>query len=271
MQVYIEYVIIDNLIINYILLYSSARCAQVKTKALFLFLSALLGTVVAVILPLINLKSEFLIFIKLPLGALMVLLSAKFLSLNKYLLTFFFFLTFTFLSGGLIIATFNLIGVDYTLYYSINYNSFIPVGVSVAFVFFATRISVKIVKSVIKERDLRPFLRKCIIVVNKKRFTITGFIDSGNRLYDERTGFPVIVASLSLSEKLLGAGVRTSVSELVVDTVSGKTKLKLYVIDKLLIYNGEKVNIFNNVLVGASPYAIGIEDGFELLIHPSLI
>lgn len=42
MQVYIEYVVIDNLFINYVLLYVTALLLKVKTSRLKLFLSALL-------------------------------------------------------------------------------------------------------------------------------------------------------------------------------------------------------------------------------------
>ena len=47
MYVYIEYAILDNLIINYLLIKSACACAKVKTKFILLFLSSLLGTIIA--------------------------------------------------------------------------------------------------------------------------------------------------------------------------------------------------------------------------------
>ena len=53
-------------------------------------------------------------------------------------------------------------------------------------------------------------------------------------------------------------------------TASGEGDMQVYVLDKLLIYNGVQVNVIKNVLIGKS------EQNFyggecDLLLHPSLI
>ncbi len=270
MTVYIEYAILDNLIINYLLIKTATRCALVKTNFLWLILASLLGTAVAVILPLFNLDNLFLLIIKIALAFLITLVGGKYISIKKYFFTVFLFTFFTFLCGGFIIALFNLAMIDYENYFISGYDSAVPIGVTALLVYLASKGVVLAVTKLLKERNLRPFLRSCAIIIDKKKFVVKGFIDSGNGLYDTKSGLPIIVCSNSLFEKLKRNNVKKSVSKINFDTVSGTSQMELYVIDRLLIYNGIKVNIFNNVLIGVSPFGFN-SNSYELLLHPSLV
>lgn len=270
MQVYIEYAFLDNMIINYVLLKTATRCAKVKTRFIFIFLSSLLGTAVALILPLVTLPSILLISIKLLLAVTMVLICGRYIKVKTYFITLAFFILFTFLCGGFLIALFNFAGVDYNVYFLVNNDSVVPIGISVLFIYIASIVVTKVTKLLLKERSLKPFLRNCVIVVNKKKFSVKGFIDSGNGLYDSRSGLPIIVCSNELFEKLFSSGIKKSVSKISFDTVSGTSKMQLYVIDKIMIYNGSLVNIFNNVLLGVSEFGFNSAD-YDLLLHPSIL
>lgn len=269
MVVYIEYAFIDNLIINYVLLACSTTCAKIKTKPLYLILSSLLGTVVALIVPLVDLNGVLLVFLKLTLGALMVYISGRYVTLKKYIITFSIFLAFTFLCGGFLIAVFSFAGIDYKVYFNLNYDSAVPIGLSVLIVYAVCKVLVKVAFLLLKERALRPFIRSCVVIINGQKFKTQGFIDSGNGLYEKRSGLPVVVASKPLYEKLIMAGVKKNSTNLEFDTVSGTSTMELYIIDKLLIYNGISVNILNNVLLGVSKVTQNF-NGYELLLHPAL-
>ncbi|MBO7214745.1 MAG: sigma-E processing peptidase SpoIIGA [Clostridia bacterium] len=269
MTVYIEYAFIDNMIINYILLKTATRFALVKTKFLWLLSSALVGTAVAIITPLFSLGNFYLIIIKIALAFLMVALAGKFISVKKYLFTLILFLLFTFASGGLIIALFSFLNVDYESYFILNYDSVMPIGVTVLIIYILSSMLLKLSAYIVKERDLRPFLRTCVLIINKKRYRVKGFIDSGNGLYDFRSGLPVAVCSTALFNKVKGGGIKKAVSTITFDTVSGRAEMQLYVIDKLLIYNGVTVNIFNNVLLGKSKTGFFNPD-YDLLLPPAI-
>lgn len=270
MQVYIEYAFLDNMIINYVLLKTATRCAKVKTRFIFLFLSSLLGTVVALILPLASILPIFLIGIKLLLAVTMVYISGKFIKAKTYFITLAFFILFTFLCGGFLIALFTFAGVDYNAYFLLNNDSVVPIGISVLFIYIASLFVTKVTKILLKERNLKPFLRSCTVVINGKKFNVNGFIDSGNGLYDNKSGLPIVVCSNDLFLTLQSAGIKKSISKITFDTVSGSSQMQLYVIDKIMIYNGSMVNIFNNVLLGVSEFGFSSIE-YDLLLHPSLI
>ncbi len=272
MQVYIEYVIIDNLIIDYLLLSLSLRVSNCKTNKFRLFLSSLIGTVVAVIMPLLNIDNIYLIMIKLVLAILMCYIAGSFLSFKKYFITFLSFLGFTFLSGGVIIAIFYLSDVDYTKGFNFNYNGIFPIGVTIL-IMYALYFALKnLITKLLKIKSINPFIRKCIVVVKGKRFSVIGFIDSGNRLFDIKTGLPIIVGSKNLFLKIENLKIiLKDAGNIQIKTVGGNSRIKIYFIDKLLIYNEQKVNIYNNVLIGRADSDFYDDVKYDLLLNPSLI
>ena len=79
MDVYIEYVIIDNLIIDYLLLTNTYRILRIKTIKAWIFFCAILGTIFAIVLPIINLKNVYKTIIKLIFSFMLVFISARFI------------------------------------------------------------------------------------------------------------------------------------------------------------------------------------------------
>ena len=64
MEVYIEYVLLDNLIINSVLLDFTNKTLKLKVNKFRIFLSAMLGTIVAIILPFVKLSNSILVILK---------------------------------------------------------------------------------------------------------------------------------------------------------------------------------------------------------------
>ena len=65
--------------------------------------------------------------------------------------------------------------------------------------------------------------------------------------------------------------LKIPIKNLSFSTVSGESIMKIYLIDKLVIYNGIEMNIYNNVLIGYS--GINFDKGveYDILLHPSTI
>ncbi len=272
MQVYIEYVILDNLIIDYLLLSLSLRVSNAKTNKLRLISSSVLGTVIAVIIPLLKLGNLYLLMIKILLAFLMCYIAGSYLTIKKYIITLGCFLGFTFLSGGLIIAIFYLADIDFYKDYNFNYDSVFPIGLTILIMYFLYVFLKRLILKLFKIKSINPFIRKCIVVVKGKRLSVMGFIDSGNRLYDAKTGLPIIVGSNNLFLKINGLNIALKdAGDVLIKTVNGKSLIKIYFVDKLLIYNGQNVNIYNNVLLGRSNSDFLDDVKYDLLLNPSLI
>ncbi len=269
---YIEYVIIDNLIIDYLLLKTTMVSSRVKTSNLKMFIASIIGTIIAIIIPFFNISSGFAMLLKVNLALVMVAVSGEFISVKKFLITSAFFIAFTFLFGGIIIGTFYLADVDFVLYFSLNYDSFLPVGISVLIVYCGAKLTIYLVKNLLKSRDIEPFIRTCVIVANGKKYKTNGYVDSGNRLFDKSSGLPIVVISKRLFDKVNSQEEKLFLkNNMIIDTVNGISTMEIYVLDKLLIYNGEQENIINNVLIGKSEFNFESDGNYDLLLNPSII
>ncbi len=271
MQVYVEYAFLDNFLIDFILIKLSLKCAKIKTNFFKIFLSAFVGGALVIMLSLFSFNKVVGLALKISVGLLLTLIAGSYVKVKDYFLATFYFFAFTFLSGGAIIALFNLADVDYNSYFVLNYDSLMPIGITFLIVYLSTKLFTYIIKRLISGYEREDFFRKCEVTIDGKTVKASGFIDSGNRLYDNLTGLPVIMASKGFIKKLYRINaLPNSYRNLKISTVSGETTIKIFYIEKLVIYKGIKMNIYNNVVIGESLLGIDVDGECDLLLHNTL-
>ena len=118
MTVYVEYVLIDNLVIDYLLLKATFALTGINYARGRLFVCAFFGAIVALVYPLITNKALSLI-IKVLTGFLITLLAVKYRSKKEYCVNTALFFCLTFLSGGAFIGVCSILGIDYSSEFSI--------------------------------------------------------------------------------------------------------------------------------------------------------
>ena len=94
MEVYIEYVITDNFIIDYFLLSLALKYSKAQVNKKRIALSAAIGTIVAVLMPIFNASAAIKFFIKIALAFVMIIVAAKPKSGRGYFLSLCLFLIF---------------------------------------------------------------------------------------------------------------------------------------------------------------------------------
>ena len=102
MQIYVEDVLISSSIINFIQLYELKYFFNIKRSNLFIVISSILGAVISLLYPLINLPDILIIVFKITASFLIV--KVAFFKSKKMITINLFFLCITFVYGGL--ATF---------------------------------------------------------------------------------------------------------------------------------------------------------------------
>ena len=271
MEVYIEYVIIDNLVIDFLLLKLARKSVRIENKNLPIFLSACLGSAIAVLLPLFNLSNGFLYVVKIILGALLALLSGKFRTIREYVLCFHVFLFFTFLFGGATAAVFYFFGKDFNAL-DFTYNAEISLGVILAIAFSVFFLSERIIMKIYRKREIAPFIRKCEIEANGEKIQLCGLVDSGNRLYHKKTGAPIILCSPKIAENMRNKGMLLGKDGevMVFSTVSGKSAMQIYKLEKIEIYNGQHPNTIYNVMIGFSQKDFSDDGEYDLILNSSM-
>lgn len=262
MKVYIEYVLFDNLIIDYLLLKYTFLLTKCKSGFWRLLFCSFLGACFAIIMPLTIMPKILSIIVKLLFSICLVYSGAKFLNIKSFIFAALVFNLYTFILGGGIIGVFNVLCLPYDKDYSVG----IIIVVAYAFI----KVIHKTVLIVYKKKNVYAYVSDCEITLGETVVKTTGFLDTGNRLYDSETQNPVVLCSKKIAFELTN-GLQNKINGkyLKITTAIGEDKIFVFKIDKLKIYNGDEPNIFNNIMLGISKQAF-VENGYDLILHSEL-
>ena len=265
MKVYVEYVLIDNFVLDYLLLKLTFIAKKGVLKKHGLLVGALFGSFTAILLPLVNLPNILLLAIKIFSGIGILLCAARFKNILQLLKFFNVFCLLTFSFGGAIFAIFSLIGVDYSILYSSG--EVFPIGVILVLAVIVYKLLFSFFCSLYQNKLIYPFVRRCEILHNGHKIVCNGFIDSGNQIVYGNF-YSVCIASKSLARNLVFQGLigENLVGEICINTVSGKTQLKIFEFEKLMIYSSSKVNIIKDVKIGILQNAIELSEDYDLIL-----
>lgn len=201
MEVYIEYVLIDNFIINFLILSLTLRVVSFPCGKLRRTLSALLGALFALALPFITLNDVWLLLCKLALGLIMVLMLKKNYSIKEFIATFLFFITFTFAFGGICFAICFMFAPSFSLTSLIIMGNEFPVGIVVLLLYFYFLFLIKLIQYFKHKSMISHYVYEIAISINGKVFKLLAFLDSGNDLMANEIR-PVIVISMCSFAKM---------------------------------------------------------------------
>ena len=231
MNVYVEYVLLDNFVIDTLLLWAVALTLRLPYKKWRLALGGAVGAACAVASTFVF--GFWLYFVKAACLFLMCLVAVGFGKKLFWhiLLTF----AYTFVLGGAVVGLFNLFKVDYLNGDGQFYQMKVPLfvyAIAVALVAFLCYSTVVYVKTAKKSA---PFRVKVQIELDKI-YTVDGFCDSGNSL--SYSGVPVCFVTKSfkgfadyfvrqtLAGKVVTVDVATVAGVQKVTAVEGKITLR---------------------------------------------
>ena len=232
MILYIEYVILDNMVVNYLLLSLIGITTKCKLNRIRKLLSSAIGTLFAIFLPYI-LKIKWLIFIyKLLCSLLMVLFIKKYKTIRNYFWCLGLLFFYTFLFGGFLIATLSLLGVEYNMTGILLYN----------FVFS-------------KQLKANNFIREITLIDNNEKVEGVGYFDSGNMICKSGHAVNIISSELFFRlyrdypiDKLLLNNIDNNIlkdaSYIEINSLSKGQKYLSFRIDKLVIESTEYDNVY---------------------------
>lgn len=254
MQVYVELALLENFCMDFTLLYCAKSVAKNPAHIFRLVIASVFGACFAVVFPLFNLGGVLSVIIKLLSGLIICALAGKFTSFKAYIKLTLLFTAFTALLGGSLIAVFSLAGINYeagTGYYLSSVPIGIPLFGALILIIVARKIAAKLKK--VDKSEVA-----CCVYKDDKKVNLSGFFDSGNKVY--YSGQPVCVIPLTAAQKIIDeTRIETFVK---IHTVAESKKLKVFTADKLEIRKGEKVMAFKGVKIAVTPYAD------KAILHP---
>jgi len=203
MTVYLDVVLIENLCMNYIILFATGYLLKIKIKHFRLIISALLGGIYSILayMEVLKIYSNFVLKIILSVVMVYIAYNAKNIKqLTKQLI--FFYLT-SFVFGGCAFALLYIIKPQEILMRNGMLIGTYPLKVALLGGlggFATTAIAFHFVKNKLARKDI---FCKITILFNKKETETKALIDTGNMLKDPISGMPVIVVQKDILECIL--------------------------------------------------------------------
>lgn len=301
MEIYLDIVILENIIINYLILLVTAKFSRSKTDPLRLLLSAILGTaylVLVILLP--EMKVYTTVMSKLLLSVAMVALAFNFMKLTVFLktLALFYASTFLFAGAGFALMFFNR---EWGIMHNgvlISTMPFLDTKWSELMLAMAVALLIlRVVWSIIQSKFIREKLMvRLIISFDKKAIELYALVDTGNSLHDPLTNMPVVVVEFSAIKDLMPEDIRcifekNSDNDLntITATISCSdwfSRFRLIPFTSLGIENGmligfrpDFIEIGNdeerrgvqNVIIGIYNKALSKNEKYKALLNPELM
>ena len=243
MTVYLDVVLLENLCMNYIILFATGYIMKIKMKQLRLVASSLLGGIYAVIayLEILPIYSNF--GMKIILSILMVYLafnSKSIKNLSKQLVIF--YLT-SFAFGGCAFALLYFIKPQNILMRNGVYVGTYPIKIALLggiIGFIVTYIGFRVVKTKLHKKDM---IYEIEIRIEEKTLNLKAMLDTGNLLKDPISGMPVVVVEKQQLYSILPAKLLDNIDKL----IGGEGEILLDQIEEKGIFNRFRMIPFSSV------------------------
>ena len=198
MTIYIDVVLIENLLMNYIILFATGVILKIKIKHIRLILASLVGAIYTIIAYISALRIYSNIFLKFILSLIIIYIAFNPKSVKKlFKFTLIFYLT-SFVFGGAAFALIYIVKPQEILKNNglvLNTNSLKTIFISAIIAFAIIIIGFKVVKNKISAKDMYCNIK---IILNQKEIETKAMIDTGNFLKEPITNTPVIVVEHTL-------------------------------------------------------------------------
>ena len=263
MQAYIEDVILDNLVIDFIILFACKKILKENSKNIFLFLSSMIGSISSVLYVIFNLQGFALIFYKFFVGILMLCIAFSIKSFKNFLLKYLCFIFTTACMGGVcFLITFSF-GKMELVNGAFSYALPLPMWSIMLLVFISAYFILQVIKSAKRKNILNDFFYNAQIKNKGKKIRIRAYLDTGNTLLDEKTQAPIFILTYKNFKKLFDVPldklllnkITTEIEGAhyqIINSVGKSTKTLIFPVEEILIEKDNKKNVLKNQLLALS-------------------
>lgn len=274
MTIYLDVILLENLCMNYIILFATGLINRVKIKAWKLFVASLIGGVYSILsfAPVLEIYTNFLF--KVILSVVMVYISFHPQNVKQLFKELIIFYLVSFAFGGCAFALLYFIKPQDILARNGVLTGTYPIKIALLggiVGFVIVNIAFKVVKGKLSKKDM---FCNVSIFINGKEKQIKAFIDTGNLLKDPISGIPVIVVEVSELEEMIPKEIVENLNEIlqgkdtkVLTEIPEDYKLKFRIIpfsslgkqnglllgfiaDKVMINLEETKSELSNIIIG---------------------
>lgn len=259
MTIYIDIVLVENIIMNFIILFATAMVLKIKIKYIRLFSASLLGAVYSVVAYIGILELYTSIIMKILLSILIVYIAFNPQSLKKMWKNLVIFYLTSFVFGGVAFALIYVVRPQDILMKNGLFLGTYPlktVLLGAIISLLVILIAFKIVKGKFSKKDMFCDLE---IKINNTIVKTTAMIDTGNCLKEPITNIPVIVLEHSLLYECIPKQILNNLDNIIGgDFEEIPQEIKETYISKLKLIPFSSLGKQNGILLGIKPEYVKI-------------
>lgn len=270
MTVYVDVVFMENLFMNYIILFATAVINKVEIRLIRILISSILGSIYAIVSYTNILSNSTGLIIKILLSVAMIYIAFYPESLKRFMkqLLIFYLATFTF--GGVAFALLYFIRPGEILIENGIYIGTYPIKIAllggiVGFVIIT--IAFNIIKGKISKKDM---FCDISIYINSKRKEMRAMIDTGNLLKDPITGMPVIIVEKEELKSLLPVEILENLDKIVNGEIENIKNIEQF-INRFRVIPFNSLGKQNGLLLGIKADKIIIDYGENKIQNENII
>lgn len=273
---YLDYYILENLFINYIIINCTTHLTKIYTKKIKQICGALIGTIYSVMYLYKELEKFFLFPFKFIFFILIILISFDISSKNEFIKTMFnFYLVNIFISGS-----------TYFIIYFTDISH-----MTISFFIICSYISCKLLNRIVNNfkilKHIDDITKKIKINILDKNIECVALLDSGNLLQDPISKNDVVIVKASLLENFLPKGCNFDEMDIldiqsVTDNLEPKVSSRVRIIpykhvgnnnaNMILGIKADYLEVDNkkisNVILGISNFN---DDGYSAILNPRIL
>ena len=241
MIIYLDLVFLLNIFLDFILLMTVNVILTRNSAIKRIILGSMIGGVTTTLL-FININTILLFLLKIILGLIMVIATFSYKSFKYTMNNLFYLLTISFILSGIMYL---LVDSDYY-----SYSILIIFSIIISYLYY---------KQIKKYQNSYSNYYLVKIYFNNQVYQLTGYLDTGNNLYDMYKHRPVIITSQKISLK------DDEIIYIPYTSVNNEGLIKCFKPEKIIINKQE----FRNYLVGIIQNNIKI-DGVSVILHSKM-
>lgn len=259
MTIYVDIVLIENLIMNYIIILATGIILKVKIKHIRIILASLLGAIYSIVAYISPLGIYSSLILKLLLSIIIVYISFNSQSIKQLLKHVVIFYMTSFVFGGAAFALIYIVKPQDILMKNGLFLGTYPLktvilGAMIAFIVIITAFS--IVKSKISKKDMFCDIE---IKLNEKMVKTKAMIDTGNMLKEPITNTPVVVVEHTLLYECMPKEILNNLENILGGDFEKITEdIRNEYISKLKLIPFSSLGKQNGMLLGIKPQYLKI-------------
>ena len=272
MAIYIDIVLIENLIMNYIILFTTAVVLKIKVNHIRLILASLLGAGYSIIAYMGIIKVYSSIILKIILSVLIIYIAFNPQNIKKMCKDLLLFYLVSFVFGGAAFALIYIIKpqnilMKNGLFLGTYTLKTVMLGAVVAFCIIIGAFA--IIKNKISKKDM---FCEIEILINQKKIKTKAMIDTGNMLKEPITNVPVIVVEHILLYSCMPKEILNNLKEIMGgDFKNIPCDIQEKYISKLKLIPFSSLGKQNGMLIGIRPEYVKVITDEQEKINKNVI